>query len=311
MREPLHVALPLGIGDCWWSCQKLRALSELHQAPIIAHVSKSPNHQSVGFLQTIPWILEAVEDPRAPYAIDRQLEPSHRDPRWSTLEGCANWEGFDYIAVANGHLERGERIESWWPELSTDYICTLNIAVEDIEYGRTLAPPGSILLYLSGTGPNSGFHGGTWTVDNWVGVIAGLNAAGIRPVLVGAPTPDDTNYRDWVVRKARRYKLEFGDAVGQTTQPQVLSMIREAGAIAGLNSGLLIVGSAMGTPTVMCWANARYQKVLPVNPAVLLPEAMATSWLAPEQLEHYRVLSYGSPELTPEALVQALLEVRR
>ena len=62
----------------------------------------------------------------------------------------------------------------------------------------------------------------------------------------------------------------------------------------------------MGTPTLMLWADQRW----PVGDVAFVPE-MQRSWLDDHQLETYRTLSYGSPDLTPERLVDALLEVAR
>jgi hypothetical protein len=312
--EPLRVALPLGIGDTHWSCMKLRGLSEHHGGrPIHAFVNKSPNHNSVGFLRIVGHIAQAIEDARAPYSITTELPPHHRDPKWSTLEGCRNWNGFDYVLVANGHLERGERIETWLPEIATEYSYPLNIPDADVAQARHLMGADRVLLYPSGIGPNAGFHGNSWTIRDWVEVIQQLNSHGITPTLIGAPTPDDTGYREWIIRRGERVGgICVNDTVGVTNQPQVLAMIREADAVAGLNSGLMIMAAAMRVPTVMLWANKKYYKnMMDVNPQSLLPEEMARSWLCEDQLHTYRTLDFGSPELTPEALVQNILEVKR
>jgi hypothetical protein len=72
------------------------------------------------------------------------------------------------------------------------------------------------------------------------------------------------------------------------------------------------MAAAMRVPTVMLWANKKYYKnMMDVNPQSLLPEEMARSWLCEDQLHTYRTLDFGSPELTPEALVQNILEVKR
>lgn len=305
--KPLHVALPLGIGDVHWVCTKLRGLSEHHGGrPIHAHVSKSPNHASVGYLKLVPQIAKAYEDSRAPYNIVSELKPGgYQDKRWATLEGSANWNGFDYVLVANGHLERGEPLATYLPELETEHSYPLDIGAEDVQYAHGLAPPGSILLYPSGTGPNFGFHRHTWTRAHWARTVHLLNEAGVEPVLVGANTPDDLTYCQRVVQAMSGARYE--DAVGKTSIPQIMAMIRDAGTWCGLNSGLGIVSAMLGTPTVMLWADRRY----PTDGDVLFDPRMHRSWLTDDQCETYRTFSFGSPELTPEDVVHAILEVCR
>lgn len=302
--KPLRVALPLGLGDCHWVCTKLRALSEYHDGrPIEAHVNKSDDHASVGYLRLVPQIAEAIEDARAPWDVARELPGGHLDPRWSTLEGSAGWQGFDYCLVANGHLERGEPLSSYLAPLETDYVYPLNIREQDVEYAHLVAPPGSVLLYPSGMGPNLGFHHNSWEWNHWVRVVELLNGAGIEPVFVGAHTREDMSY--WMHVRPLLLGTRYTDAVGRTTVPQIMALIRQAGAWCGLNSGLGIVSAMLGTPTVMLWADRRY----PVG-SVAFDPVMQTSWLSEDQLETYRTLSYGSSEMTPANVVARILEVK-
>lgn len=268
-------------------------------------MNKSPNHASVHYLRLLSQIALAVEDSQAPYDIGRELQGGYMDPRWSTLQGSAGWNGFDYVLVANGHLERGESLASYLPELETDYSYALRLEPADLEYANALAPPDSVLLYPSGAGPNLGFHRNSWNRAHWAMVVRLLNEVGIAPVLMGANTPDDCGYRDRVV--ALLGGGSYVDAVGKTSVGQAMALIQQAGVWCGLNSGLGIVSAMLGTPTVMLWADKRY----PIRNTVAFDPRMQRSWLAEEQLDTYRTLSFGSPELTPAAVVHAVLEVGR
>jgi hypothetical protein len=306
--EPLRVAMPLGIGDCCWVAMKLRALSKLHGGrPIEAHVNKSPDHASVGFLKLCPQIATAIEDDKALYHLHAELDEPYKSEKWSTLSGSAGWHGFDYILIANGHLESGKPLSSWLPELATEYSFELNIPETDREYARSLAPVGSVLLYPSGVGANRGFHRNTWTARHWAIVIRLLNAQGIVPVLVGAASADDKAYRDQVVRAARG--AQFVDTIAQTNIPQVLAMIEDASVWCGLNSGLGIVSAMRQTPTLMLWADAAHP--IHGSSTYTMPTAMQRSWLSPEQLTTYRTLSYGSPQLRPASVVETILAIQR
>lgn len=273
-----------------------------------AYVGADAAHASVHFLRLVPFVAAAIEDKPALDGMLQRMPPDHRDPRWSSLEGCANWEGFDYVLVANGHLELGKRIETWLPEIPTDYTYPLITSEAARERMRSLAGPRPTLVYMSGTGPNIGFHNGWWDVADWVTVVQLLNDAGIAPVLIGAANGHDDAYRDWFVRAANRNQLRFTDLIGQTSHEEVCALLQDASVWTGLNSGTGIVSAMLGTPTVMMWSDDRYP--LP-GTGTLLHHKMRDSWLQESQLATYRPLSYGSPELTPENAAKAILEVRR
>ena len=285
-----------------------RALSARHgDRPDPGHVNRSPWHASVGYLELVPAVARAVEDARAPRDIGRELPPSHRDPRWSDLDGCRGWNGFDYVLVANGHLENGAPLASWLPELDTDFCYPLRIPDAARARARSLAPPGGVLVYLSGVMPNRGFHNDTWTVEMWVQVVQLLNSAGVVPTLVGAAAPDDRTYRDVFAARAGGH-ARYVDRVGQTSIAEVCALLEDAGAWVGLNSGLGIVSAMRGVPTVMLWSDSEHPIAGAVEP---LHTAMRRSWLQPVQCRRYRTLSFGSPELTPTRVVARTLEVLR
>lgn len=303
--------MALGIGDSHWACTKLRALSAAHDhRPIWAYVNRSQNHATVGFLEMVPMIARAGYSDSAPFDVWRELPPNHRDPRWSTLDGCRSWRTFDYVLVPNGHLERGEPLATWLPELDTEFSYALNIPDIAREMAELLAGFRPVLIYPSGIGPNEGFHKDTWTIDDWQNTIRELVAALGRPVtLVGANTPDDLGYRDLLLRNGVLAD-QVVDLVGQTSLAEYCALIESAAVWVGLNSGGGIVSAMRGTPTVMLWSDSA-TPVPGVHPNNILHTNMKTSYLAPWQLASYRTLSFGSAELTPQNVVTKVLEVIR
>ena len=302
----LRVALPLGVGDVHWVCQKLSGLREAAGRPIRAFVNVSRWHDSVEYLKLVPFVDQADRSEDAPFMLVDELPPHHGDARWSTLEGCRGWRGFDYVLQANGHLERGDRIETWLPELPTMYSYPLNIPEEERQKARVLVPDRATLLYFSGIGPNLGFHGCRFTPAHWTEIIGRLNSEGIVPTIVGAPTIQDREYRSTVLEVVDRAGFEVHDVVGKTTLPMICDIIQRASVWMGLNCGLGIVSAMQGTPTVMFWGDSRF-RLTPLT----LHTNMRRSWLHESQLETYRTLSYGDPEFTPALAVQYLKEVYR
>lgn len=311
--QPLRVALPLGIGDCHWACQKLRGLSEAHGGrPIHAYVNSSPHHASVGYLELVPFIEKAICSKDAPYDIWAEMAPSHRALAWSERGLAGGWRGFDYIVVANGHLERGDRIETFFSDIVTDYTYELNIPAAVREHVHDVWGRRRVLLYLSGFGPNAGFHQHTWAYTDWILVMRELNAMDITPLLVGAATEDDMSYGEQVKFLAKRDGRLWDDSIGETNIPEYCALIEDASVWIGLNSGGGIVSAMRGTPTIMLWSDSQYPKAAdPNNRTVPLHTNMRTSWLAEDQLSTYRTISYGSPEANAEHVIKAFKEVAR
>lgn len=307
-RRPLRVATWLGIGDCHWVCTKLRGLSALHGGrPIHAYVNRSPSHVSVEYLRLVPAIACAMESSSAPVDLGREMPPSHRDPRWSTLEGCRGWKEFDYLLVANGHLERGEPLATWLPELPTDFTYPLALPPAARQRAAALMPERTILLYLSGIAANRHFHNHVCSIGLWVHVAELLNAAGFVPLLIGANTQDDLCYRDAFLRGAAG-RARVTDLAGRTSVAEVCALVERSAAWVGLNSGTGIVAAMLGTPTVMLWSDSRYPIPGAVEP---LHTNMRASWLHADQCARYRTISYGSPELNAVNVAARVLEVVR
>lgn len=287
----IRVVLPTGLGDCHWCVQKLRSLKEKTGAErLIVEVAHNIHHQSSNYLKLIPFVDEAREGKHL-QSID-ELKPHWSTDHWSSLENCKGWKGYDYVLCANGHLESGKRIEEFLPELETDYAYTLR-------FQSHCAFPGAVVLYPSGVGPNTGFHGNWWTHGHWARVIEGLSDRGITPVVVGAATKQDQDYaRQLYALPGVREKVI--DLVGKTSTDEVLHLISKARFWTGLNSGLGILSAMMGTPTAMHWSIKPFGKLHP---------NMRFSWLEAKQLERYRAFAYGDPGFTPDAVLQAFDEL--
>lgn len=285
----LRITLPMGLGDVHWVLQKMRAFRR-YVGPnhrLIACIAHGPHHQSSNFLRLTNFFDEVRVEPDAL----RGVPPGHMEPRWSTIDGSHGWRGYDFCFQANGHLERGDRIESWLPELETEYWYPLNIPDDVVNKWRP-----RILLYPSGTGPNNGFRTG-WGREQWQAIVRLLNYHGLVPTFVGAGTADDVGYFE-------RLHLvgDFEDLVGKTTTADYLVLIRCCRVWFGLNSGGGILAGMMRRPTVMLWSDSTYGGKLHPN--------MATSWLPPDQ-DWYKWFPYGKPGMEQEAAEQLVKEAMR
>ncbi len=287
----IRVALSLGIGDNCWAATKFKAFRDCVQDDIEFCINKSPYHKTLPLLDMMPYSKKNTETDLAPRYLEEFMKP-YRSTRWSSLWGSENWKGFDYVLIPLPHLERGERIETWLPELETDFYWA-----KDLKITKQSTHPNRVLLYPSGHNANTGFHANWWKAKDWQQVINLLNQAGIRPVIVGSDSESDLTYF-----KQANFQGDFDDMVGKTSIEEYAALIKEAKIWVGLNSGGGILSAYLGTPTLMFWSDQRFK-----TGGVLLNPKQQTNWLCKEQLSTYKTMSFGSPEMTPENIVKGIL----
>lgn len=285
----LHITMPMGLGDVHWVLMKMKAFRE-HVKPhrLIAHIAHGPHHRSTGFVELTDFFDEVRVDNNGL----RGVPNAYMDPKWSTIDGSHGWHGFDFCFQANGHLERGERIETWLPELETQFSYTLHTNLDRCKKELGLSEP-RILLYPSGIGPNNGFKT-NWRREQWQAIVDLLNHHGHRPTFVGADTQDDMGYM-----RELRLSGDLENLVGRTTTEEYLVLIQNCRAWFGLNSGGGILSGMMGRSTVMLWSDSDH--------GGRLHPKMATSWLPLDQ-NWYHWFSYGKKGMEQEA-AERLLEV--
>lgn len=306
-ESPLRIAVPPGIGDAHWSMMKARALKAMHGRKLHVYIGHTQHHNTANYLQLIPFVDAVKIDMRLGDMV-ANMKPSFSDKKFSMLAGSKNWNGFEYIFCANGHLEAGCMLTTWMPELDIDWMYDLNIRNETFTLIDRKIGHGRTILYLSGTGPNKSFHAGWWKPEWWIKIISGLNAEGIEPVIIGANNGHDKEYLSLVKMQSGGKEIRFMDLIGMTTHEEVMAIIKMAKVWCGLNSGTGIVSASMGTPTVMLWSDHAFRM-----PGVqqYLHSNMKRSWLTEWQLEKYRTLSYGDPATTTENVLRNIFEVMR
>lgn len=297
----ITLTMPCGLGDCHWVLQRMRAfrkwLEDQHgPVRLVAHIAHDEHHRSTQFVELTDFFDETVEDKDGMRGV-----ADHLNPKFSTIAGSLGRDSrsggahLDYAFQANGHLERGLRIEAWLPELGElDYTYQVHLPAGALAMGGFSEEP-RILLYPSGLGPNNYFKS-YWTRDQWQAVVNLLNFHGLRPTFVGANTHDDMTY--W-----QRLQLtgNFEDLVGKTNLHQYLALILNCRVWMGLNSGGGIIAGSQGRPTIMLWSDVTYGGRLHPN--------MATSWL-PISQDWYRSFSYGKPGME-QAAADRLVEILR
>lgn len=258
----IRVVTAQGIGDTLWVFTKLAALLEREKArsavivfagvdgradPVLS--SRAAEFVSrfdfVSGVQTMDKSL--VEDP-----------PLDADGQWRVAVSQPGWHTYEWMLQANGHLEHGNRLEDWLPDLPIDWDVMKTRFRRDpveIKHAEAVAERGPYLCVYAGSlwSNTQGNHnrGPRWHPQHWADLIAALNPA--RIVVLGASY--DASYWDVYAgpRVAAAYKGEIINMIGRCGIGQTVEIIRHSGGLIAFQSGLGCVSGLLGVPTCMWW----------------------------------------------------------
>jgi hypothetical protein len=229
-----------------------------------------------GYLDLIPFLDSSHIEIGPPVIID---------------SGCDDVTRPEYTLIANGHLERGLRIEDWHPEWATDYDYPIVVPQEakdwaaDIHEEVGLDKP-LLLMYASSRAWNVNVVVDEWNVKHWGKLIKRLNESGIRPVLLG---------KHWDHDYSTLMRKECGDLfldlTGKTTEAQCFALFERAAAMVGICSGLTILAVHAKVKSITFWPEVGKGKGAPM----LFHREFARDWVGPKQLSDgtYLPLSFG------------------
>lgn len=274
----LQVYGPTGLGDIHWVILKLKALKDL-ESPCKLTLTipgyGDPNliFRCRDFFPLVPFIDEFRYANEDPVIVD---------------EGAADPAVPTYRLIANGHIERGHRIETWYPHLATDFHYEIRLpgkAVEWAERIRSESGRKMVLFYPSSNEWNHSIaNKEDWGPKDWTALTLALNDAGIHPILIGKQW--DRNFAD---------RLKSGtmiDLIGKTSTAQCIALFERADAVIGMCSGITIIAAHVGAPSIVFWPERGKggQAMMKFHPD------FQHDWVEPERLDAgtYVPLSIGA-----------------
>ena len=185
--------MPSGIGDIVWVLTKIPALLTAECADQVdVDICRSSHPRSAEFVRAFDFVrnvsyceFECVES--QPQTMpDGCYNYAPSQPRW---HNC-----YDWLLQANGHLERGDRLETWMPHLAIDcriaerFRFTPQNESAAEEFVRELGGPFAIFFAASEPANTTEGHnrGPLWSPADWARLCKLFLDGGVRPVFVGA-----------------------------------------------------------------------------------------------------------------------------
>lgn len=265
------MCVPSGIGDLSWMYSKLK-----HIEPFKWLVADGWPARSVPFLKLLPGVRDA-DYGRFDYSDIVAFESAMHLGPTPTLKQLEAFKGDNIFLEANRHLEMGKPLSQWLPELPTDYHYEVVIPETEIERARKLIRGLKTPIWgISAASYRGAEAWTTWGVEPWINFLdRWLEYAGGSVLLLGGNWDDLT----FALSSERGYT----DLVGKTSVPMALQIVKEIDGYIGFSSGLGIVRTVFGKPTMMMWPNHQVE--------------LSRSWADPEMLENkqYVVSQWRDP----------------
>lgn len=302
----LKVAVPPGIGDSLWSITKIPHLRRLHEADaVIVAVKGTSLNRSQDFLSAFTCVDRVIYEDFPIHPPEGQLT---KEGPYLYIDSQQDWKGYDWLLISNGHLERGNRLEDWLPEIDTDFTLGSQWVFNPTYLRKAQEFRSSLngryaVFYL---GPYAGNtrdghnRGPIWSVKDWCALADSLHHNyGLKIVLVGAEYDKDFSDGFMLRMRDRDYII---DLVGETPIGLTYSYILYSEMCVSYQSGIGIFSVYLGVPTVLWWRP--YGDSISPWHYISFKNEMATAWAPPWSLENGRYLAeiYGD-ESNPQRIL--------
>lgn len=299
----LRVAVPPGIGDALWVLVKIQSLMQQQDVEKIdliicgGDAEEKIAKRSLDFLRHFSFV-HSVEVTKHS-VINPILQV--RDGSWNYFPVQEHWQGeFDWLLQANDHLERGKRLEDWYPnwKANWDIMRDYRFPMEDSNFGEVMRDVlGSYVVFYMGPEEGNTVIGqnrlSRWAPKQWVQLAEALRDHHI--VVVGAEW-DKSYFEKYIVPLG----YTFQNRIGKWSISRTLSVIKNAKAYVGYQSGLGVASIYMGIPTVSFW-RPYGDSILP-NVHLSFREEMSTAWVQQEDLDSGKYYPCIYTRTTPEEI---------
>lgn len=266
--KTLSFCVPSGIGDISWIYSKLHCAPPDFNFELL--VSEGWPHRSVDFCRLLPRVVCASYESIS-YQDILMFGQLHDV---STFEAISS-NGFGRTFIScNLHLEQGKRLESWLPDLATDFHYPLNTEVDDRLAAEELLKPyeGCVKIGISAASYRGSEAWDTWRAPKWnrfLDLVKEIVGERCLFVLLGGFWDDLTfslSKRD-----------DACELVGKTSVAQAYELHKLLDGYVGFSSGLGVLATLLSKPTVMLWPNHQVD--------------LSNSWAPPEMLKNRSYLA--------------------
>ena len=269
------IGVPSGIGDISWVVSKLINSAEWKDG-LEMQIADGWPFRAQEYLESVG---AKIADP--PYGNFRYEDII----TWEAIHPYAKWEHIPknvgrFLMQPNWHLEQGRPLKDWLPDLETSYHYSIKLPVLLSNVYSSVISEGN-WVGISAASYRGHKAWKTWGMSEWKEFCSMIIAEGYGLVLLGGAWDDLTQSLENEFPKGACVNL-----VGKTSFPEACSIQKLLKFYIGFSSGLGIIRSVMGLPTMMLWPEHQ--------------QPLSYSWADPVDVSEKRYMP--SPYMEPRAI---------
>lgn len=237
----LHIRVPAGIGDISWSYSKVANLGEELNIQISADNPK----RSLDYVKLLPGTVKVEYTTENFHDIADNSIP-HTTKKQDFLDVARK----TFVNFSpNRYLEKGYRLETWIPEIETDFHYKMNLFDEkdNIVSGLTKTPTRYIGIYTSSY--QNVVHWNGWHLSEWASAINKINSELPKVVFLLLGAQYDMPFADDLSKLIR--PIPHINLAGKTSCNMVMRIISILSYLISYPSGLAVMANVLHTPVMM------------------------------------------------------------
>lgn len=305
MSKILKLAVPAGIGDTLWVMTKVQSLLKRYMLDKVSITVCNDSLQRAGnFLRSFNFVYDVK------YSELGIMEKPITFPNgcYNITPSQPNWhDAFHWFLQANSHLEHGNRLEEWFPELEINWrvMDCFNWERKEIEFADKFKESFGeyCVFYL---GPEAGNticghnRGPLWTPSNWFELSELALKNNLKIVFVGATY--DQSYWNSHFEEKMLFNTSVYNAIGKWPIQRTLAIVKNAKFIIGHQSGIPITAAFMDVPGGAFW-RPHGDSISPDH-YITFSEDMASAWVPPDMLESKKWLPLIYTKCSPSSIFE-------
>lgn len=245
MRGEMTVIVASGIGDFSWVWSKICRLDcDFH----IRIAQTGGPSRLLPFVELLPKVSSVGV-----------VRMNFQQLRSKGVSACTNLAQLESLRQqgpisieANTHLETGNRIETFLPEIPIDYHYDIRISKEHVDQALALIPGYPFLcIFTSAVGTAKAWN--AWLPNEWANFLIMFreNVADIPVVHLGARW--DMNMAVEVEKLAKLHGLKYVNLVGKTHIAAALHIMSLSSYFLAFPSGMAVLADVICAPATMFW----------------------------------------------------------
>ena len=260
MSNLIKVAVPAGIGDVSWIWSKLSTIQD--KGFQIFTPDTTPQRTFYWLHLLGSRVIPAIGKHGYNDILTQESRKGYEEyTSWKEI--LKNYEEDEVIYLQpNQWFLKGRSLESWLPDLKTDYHYPIYESPQDDEIGKKLIEGYRYPVAMHMGCVRGAKAWNTWLAEDWAAFIVALKKEfpEIQPILMGGIWDLDMAME---VMGRLPEDIKVVDLIGRTTIGQAITILRNVTYFVGFSSGLNVMCNVLNKPCTAMWPKHQRDHIYP------------------------------------------------